>query len=63
MSEDPVDHGGLLDQRDQAQTAATARAGQHVHPEGAAHQYRPALASRVPSREIAGSLTPWFVCP
>ncbi len=33
IPEDAVDHGCLLDQRDDAQTAATPGTGQHVHAE------------------------------
>ena len=35
MSEDPLDHGRLFDERDQAQAAAAPRTGQHIKPEGA----------------------------
>lgn len=41
MSEDPLDHRGLFDERDQAQTAAAAGTRQHVESEGARHQRRP----------------------
>lgn len=43
MAQDPLDHGGFFDQSDQAQAPATARTGQHVEAEAAAHQVGPQL--------------------
>jgi hypothetical protein len=58
MPEDPADHGRLLDERDQAQAAATPGARQHIEPEGACHQPRPTLAATVAPRRVRGvSLT------
>ena len=56
MSEDPLDHGRLFDERDQAQAAAAPRTGQHIKPERPAHQLGPLIraspgglcAARVP---------------
>ena len=54
MPEDPVDHGRLLDERDQTQAAAAARTRQHVHPKRACHQRRPTLAASVAPRRLRG---------
>jgi hypothetical protein len=43
MRQDPRDHRRLVDQRNQPQPAATARARQHVDPERAPHQLRPVI--------------------
>jgi hypothetical protein len=45
VAQDAMDHLGLLDRRDQAHPAPTARAGQHVEAERAAHQIRPEPAA------------------
>jgi hypothetical protein len=58
MSEDPLDHGRLFDERDQAQTAAAPGTREHVKPERACHQGRPTLAAgSTPSRLGGISLT------
>ncbi|MBI1875493.1 MAG: hypothetical protein HYS05_16615 [Acidobacteria bacterium] len=38
MSEDPLDHGRLLNERDEVQAAAAPGTRQDVKPEGALHQ-------------------------
>ena len=52
----PGNSGRLIDQRNQPQTAATARARQHVDPKRAAHQPRPAIipATGQPTRDVSG---------
>ena len=45
MPKDPRDHIRLLDERDQAQTAAATRARQHVEPERPGHEGCPPLAA------------------
>ena len=52
MPEDPADHGGLFDQRDQAQAATTPRTCQHIEPEAPLHQRRPTLATRSVLRRL-----------
>ena len=52
MPEDPANGGRLLDECDQAQTAAIARSGNHIEPEGTAHEVGPALASRPALRRV-----------
>jgi CubicO group peptidase (beta-lactamase class C family) len=52
MPEDAGDHGRLLDQGDQAQAAATPRAGQHVKPKRALHQRGPQLAEMLLPGEL-----------
>ncbi len=53
MSEDPLDHGRLFDERDQAQTAAAPGTRQHVKPERARCRYnvRRATARRAHERK------------
>jgi hypothetical protein len=41
MSEHPLDHRGLFDERDQAQTAAAPGTRQHIEPEGTGHPATP----------------------
>ena len=43
MPEHSTDDRRLLDERDQAQAAATARTCQHIELEGAPHQIRPSI--------------------
>ncbi len=50
VGEDPADHSGVLDRGDQAHAAATARAGEHIDVEGAAHQGGPRPGARFPGR-------------
>ena len=64
MPEDPLDHGRLFDERDQAQTAAAPRTGQHIKPERACHQRRPTLTAGLTPRRLGGiSLTGLFESP
>lgn len=51
MGEDPADHPGILNGRDQAHAAATARTSQYVELEGTSHKVRPR-----PRATRAGSL-------
>src|SRR5712692_847337 len=45
MTEEALDHGRLVDERDQAQSAATPGTGQHVKAERSSHQLCPTLAT------------------
>ena len=45
MTQDPADDGGRLDERDEAQAAATARTRQHIELEGTPQQIRPDRAA------------------
>ena len=45
MLEDPLDHGRLFDERDQAQAAAAPGTRQDVKPESARHERRPTLTA------------------
>ena len=45
MTQYPADHGGLLDQRDEAQASATARTTQDVERKRPPQQIRPALTA------------------
>ena len=52
MPEDPLHHGRLLDEGDQAQTAATPRTRQHIKSKGARHERRPTLTAGSPPRPL-----------
>ena len=54
MPEDPADDRRLLDERNQTQAATTPGARQHVTPEGAGHQRRPAPAAGLTPRRLRG---------
>lgn len=54
MPKDPRGHVRLLDERDQARTAAATRARQHVEPERPGHEGCPRLATGVASRGRRG---------
>ena len=55
MPEDPADDRRLFDERNQTQAATTPGARQHVTPEGADHQRRPAPAAGLTPRRLRGS--------
>ena len=54
MPEDPVDHGRLVDKRDQTQAATTPRTRQHVDPKRSGHEGCPRLAAGVTPRGFRG---------
>ena len=45
VSQDPLNDGGVVNQRDQPKPASTAGTGQHVEAHAAAHQVRPAVVA------------------
>ena len=54
MPEDPLDHGRLLDERDEAQAAASPGTRQDVEPECTFHQGCPSLAAGLAPRRLRG---------
>lgn len=58
MPEDPLDHGRLLDERNQTQTTATPGTRQNIKPKRAFQQRRPTLTAGLTPRRLGGiSLT------